>query len=211
MTINEIFRQRQITEILHFTTNEGLLGILYSRFIKSRQRLPKEKTLENIYKPNAAFRKDKKWLDYVNLSISRINYQFFDVSANRWHRDRNIWWCVLSLDPVILSHPGVYFATTNNMYTGVRRNTGAKGLNALFDSSIIQWAGQIVRRNPDLQAKFPTCSQAEVLYPEELPTKFLQRVYVSTGEDHDDICGQCAGVSYPDLEARVLPEIFKEG
>lgn len=83
MTINDIFRQRHITKILHFTTNEGLLGILYSRSIKSRQRLPKEKTLEYIYKPNAVFRKDKEWLDYVNLSISRINYQFFDVSANR--------------------------------------------------------------------------------------------------------------------------------
>ena len=137
MTINEILRQRQITEILHFTTNEGLLGILYSRSIKSRQKLPKEKTLAYIYQPNAVFRKDKDWLDYINLSISRINYQFFDISANRWHRDRNIWWCVLSFDPVILSHSGVYFTTTNNVYTGVRRDTGEKGLQALFDSRII--------------------------------------------------------------------------
>ena len=45
MTINEIISQRNISEILHFTTNEGLLGILYSRSIKSRQRLPKEKML----------------------------------------------------------------------------------------------------------------------------------------------------------------------
>jgi hypothetical protein len=210
MSIDEIIKQRKITEVLHFTTNEGLLGILYTRSVKSRQKLPKEKTLEYIYQPNAVFRKDKYWLDYINLSISRINYQFFDVSANRWHRDRNIWWCVLSFDPVILSHSGVYFTTTNNMYTGVRRNTGGKGLQMLFDSLIIQWAGQIVRRDSDLPAKFPTCSQAEVLYPGELSTKFLQRVYVSTGEDHDDICGQCAGVSFPDLEVRILPEIFKE-
>ncbi len=210
MSIDKIIKRRGITEVLHFTTNEGLLGILYTRSVKSRQKLPKEKTLEYIYQPNAVFRKDKDWLNYINLSISRINYQFFDVSANRWHRDRNVWWCVLSFDPVILFHSGVYFTTTNNMYTGVRRNTGAKGLNALFDSSIIQWVGQIVRRDPDLPAKFPTCSQAEVLYPGELPTEFLQMVYVSTGEDHDDICGQCAGVSFPDLEVRILPEIFKE-
>lgn len=211
MTINEIFRQRQITEILHFTTNEGLLGILYSRSIKSRQRLPKEKTLEYIYKPNAVFRKDNEWLDYINLSISRINYQFFDVSANCWHKDRNIWWCVLSFDPVILSHPGVYFATTNNMYSnGVRRNTGAAGLQALFENRITQWPGKIVKRDSKLLANLPTCPQAEVLYPGELATEFLQRVYVSTGEGHDDICGQCAGVSFPDLEVKILPEIFKE-
>lgn len=210
MSIDKIIKRRGITEVLHFTTNEGLLGILYTRSVKSRQKLPKEKTLEYIYQPNAVFRKDKDWLNYINLSISRINYQFFDVSANRWHRDRNVWWCVLSFDPVILFHSGVYFTTTNNMYTGVRRNTGEKGLRALFDSLIIQWAGQIVRRDSGLPAKFPTCSQAEVLYPGELSTKFLQRVYVSTGEDHDDICGQCAGVSFPDLEVRILPEIFKE-
>lgn len=210
MSIDKIIKRRGITEVLHFTTNEGLLGILYTRSVKSRQKLPKEKTLEYIYQPNAVFRKDKDWLNYINLSISRINYQFFDVSANRWHRDRNVWWCVLSFDPAILFHSGVYFTTTNNMYTGVRRDTGEKGLQALFDSLIIQWAGKIVNRDSDLPAKFPTCSQAEVLYPGELSTKFLQRVYVSTGEDHDDICGQCAGVSFPDLEVRILPEIFKE-
>jgi len=210
MTIDDIVIQRKISEILHFTTNEGLLGILYSGAIKSRKRLPQEKQLEYIYKPNAVFRKDSEWLDYINLSISRINYQFFDVSANRWHRNRNIWWCVLSFDPVILSHHGVYFATTNNMYSGVRRDTGVTGLQALFENRITQWSGKIVKRDSKLPANLPSCPQAEALYPGELATDFLQRVYVSTGEDHDDICGQCAGVSHPEIEVKVLPEVFKE-
>lgn len=210
MTINDITTRRKITEVLHFTTNEGLLGILYSRALKSRQRLPKEKLLEYIYKPNAVFRKDLLWLDYINLSISRINHQFFDVSANRWHRERNVWWCVLAFDPIILSHPGVYFATTNNMYTGVQRATGIDGLEALFDDHITQWDGKRVMREQGLLEKFPTCRQAEALYPGELSTDFLQRVYVSTGEDHDEVCGQCAGVCHPEIEVYVLPEIFKE-
>lgn len=210
MTISDVVTQRKITEILHFTTNEGLLGILYSRAVKSRKRLPQEKQLEFIYKPNAVFRKDSDWLDYINLSISQINYQFFEVSATRWHRERNIWWCVLSFNPVILSHPGVWFATTNNKYTGVRRATGVNGLQALFADRISQWAGKIVRRDSGLHVNFPTCRQAEVLYPGELSTEYLQRVYVATGEDHDDICGQCAGVCHPDIEVHVLPEIFKE-
>lgn len=210
MTIDDIVIQRKISEILHFTTNEGLLGILYSGALKSRQCLPQEKQLEYIYKPNAVFRKDSEWLDYINLSISRINYQFFDVSANRWHRDRNIWWCVLSFDPVILSYPGVYFTTTNNMYSGVRRDTGVAGLQALFENRITQWPGKIVKRDSKLPANLPSCPQAEVLYPGELATDFLQSVYVSTGEDHDDICGQCAGVSHPEIEVKVLPEVFKE-
>jgi hypothetical protein len=210
VTINDIVAQREITEILHFTTNEGLLGVLYSRSLKSRARLPQEKQLEHIYKPNAIFRKDSAWLDYINLSISRINYQFFDVSSNRWHRERDIWWCILSFDPVILSHPGVYFATTNNMYSGVRRGTGVEGLQALFEKHILQWGKQIVKRDSQLHSKFPTCPQAEVLYPGELSTEYLQRIYVVTGGDHDDICGQCAGVCHPDIEVQILPEIFRE-
>jgi len=55
MTIDDIVIQRKISEILHFTTNEGLLGILYSGALKSRQCLPQEKQLEYIYKPNAVF------------------------------------------------------------------------------------------------------------------------------------------------------------
>lgn len=210
MTVDEIIMQRNITEVLHFTTNEGLLGILYSNALKSRERLPQERQLEYIYKPNAAFRKDAAWLDYVNMSISRINHQFFDVSANRWHGHRNIWWCVLSFKPTILSHPGVYFSTTNNMYSGVKRATGARGLLALFADSITQWNGKIIQRSPNSSPNLTTCSQAEVLYPGELSTEHLQRVYVATGEDHDDICGQCAGVCHPSLEVLVLPEIFKE-
>lgn len=210
MTIEDIITQRKLTEVLHFTTNEGLLGILYSHAAKSRKRLPHEKQLEYIYKPNAVFRKDSDWLDYINLSISRMNYQFFDVSANRWHRERNIWWCVLSFKPVILSHTGVIFATTNNMYTGVKRAPGAKGLLALFADSIIQYSGTVVKRDTELPVNFPTCRQAEVLYPGQLSTEYLQRVYVAIGEDHDEICGQCAGVCHPDIDVCVLPEIFKE-
>ena len=96
------------------------------------------------------------------------------------------------------------------MYTGVRQDTGVKGLQALFENRITQWPGKIVKRDSKLPANSPTCSQAEVLYPGELATEFLQRVYVSTGEDHDDICGQCAGVSHPEIEVKVLPEVFKE-
>lgn len=210
MTINDIASQRKITEVLHFTTNEGLLGILYSRALKSRQRLPKEKQLEYIYKPNAVFRKDIDWLDYINLSISQINYQFFEVAANRWHRNRNIWWCILSFKPIILSHMGVIFTTTNNIYSGVKRATGVEGLLALFDDRIEQWSGKIVTRDVGLPENFPTCRQAEVLYPGEVSTEYLQRVYVTTGEDHDEICGQCAGVCHPDIEVHILPEIFKE-
>jgi hypothetical protein len=51
-----------------------------------------------IYRPNASARKDERWLDYISLSISRINTEFFEHSS-RWHANRNVWWCALSFDP----------------------------------------------------------------------------------------------------------------
>ena len=101
MTVEEVIDRRGITEVLHFTTNQGLLGMLASGGILSRERLPKEKYLEHVYKPNAPVRHDSNWLDYVNLSITTINTEFFGHSS-RWRQDQEVWWCVVSLDPAVL-------------------------------------------------------------------------------------------------------------
>jgi hypothetical protein len=209
MSVHDVIKDRLIREVLHFTTNQGLLGILYSGTVKSRARLPEEKKLEYIYRPNAAFRKDTAWLDYVNLSIGRINSQFFDVAAGRWHRDRDVWWCILSFDPVILTHEGVHFTTTNNIYPAARRGTGEAALKALFAQSVHGRYSERIDRPASLSAAFPTCEQAEVLYPGEVSIQFLRRVYVARHEDHDELCGQFAALGLTPLEAAVQPDVFR--
>jgi hypothetical protein len=189
VTIQDILKERSITEVLHFTTHRGLLGSLHSGAVKSRERLPAEVDLKFIYKPNAIYRKDPAWLDYVNLSISRINSVFFATSC-RWHRSEDLWWCVMSFAPVILTHPGVYFSTTNNMYTGVERGAGAAGLERLFAARIVRYNGNIAVRSAQLADNFTTCEQAEALYPGELSVKHLRRVYVETNEDQDEVYAQ---------------------
>ncbi len=52
MNIEEIIRSKGITRVLHFTTTSGLLGILATWAVKSTARLPEDKYLEFIYKPN---------------------------------------------------------------------------------------------------------------------------------------------------------------
>lgn len=54
---NEI-ELRGITQVVHFTTMRGAIGILASRAVKSRARLEEDKFLEHVYMPNANFRKD---------------------------------------------------------------------------------------------------------------------------------------------------------
>lgn len=115
--------ERGVQNVVHFTTNAGLVGILASGAVKSRERLPDDKHLEHVYQPNALIRKDTPWLDYVNLSIERINRWMFD-SSTAWHATEGKFWVVLSFAPDILAHRGVVFTTTNNIYPTCRRAEG---------------------------------------------------------------------------------------
>jgi hypothetical protein len=210
MTVEEIIQHRGIKELLHFTTNRGLLGILHSGSLKSRARLEEDKQLEFIFSANAAFRKDRPWLDYVSLSVSRINKQFFSVSAGHWHRDKDLWWCILAFSPSIMCHKGVYFTTTNNIYSGVHRGMGPRALEAMFADRIVRWTGEVVYRSENMPQELTTCEQAEVLYPGEIPIRFLDRIYVATDEDSDEVYGQLKGLMQPDIEVIISPEKFNE-
>jgi hypothetical protein len=206
MTIAEIIDERGITQVLHFTTTKGLLGILACGSVKSRQRLPEDKYLECVYEPNCHIRFDGYWLDYVNLSIEAINKKFFSICSTRWHADSQ--WCILSFDPNIITHENVYFATTNNRYTGVARKAGADGLLALYALRIRQWEGQSVTRLHGQSPAEPTCTQAEVLYPGELSIEHLQKIIFSEHEQQDNLAGQLAVLGYGRLHHEVNEDYF---
>lgn len=206
MTIEEIIQRRDIREVLHFTTSAGLLGILASAAIKSRAGLKDDQRLEFILKLNTPIVRDTGWEDYVNFSLTRINNNLFGISSERWHPD--VWWCVLSFNPAILTHAGVVFTTTNNIYTGVQRGQGPEAMEAMYSKNVVRWVGNTIRRTRDMPPCVTTCEQAEVLYPRELSTDHLRTVYVRTEEDQDDVHGQLEGVRHRSIEVIVDPEKF---
>jgi ssDNA thymidine ADP-ribosyltransferase, DarT len=216
MSIAEAIERREITQVLHFTTNLGLLGMLAKGAILSREQLPEDKYLEHVYRPNAEVRRDGPWLDYVNLSITGINTEFFDHSR-RWHDDEDVWWCVVALEPEILTHPGVLFATTNNMYTGCRRGAGEESLEALFGERVELWRGNALKRAEGLKDNQTTCHQAEVLYPRSVLLHYFTQIYVAT-EKHSDIVGSQSEILLPvhagptgpqGLPIYVRPDVFE--
>jgi hypothetical protein len=209
MNIGTIVSKRMITEVLHFTTGAGLTGILATKAVKPRNRLASDKYLEHICKMNCPDRSgDTEWHDHVNLSITSINAHLFGISANNWHNNFDGWWCILSFHPGILTHDGVYFTTTNNIYTGVQRAPGPKGLEAMFAQKIVRWVGKTVRRSSDIATAQPTCLQAEVLYPGELSVERLQRIYVRDAEHLDVIGGVLGALSLPQIDCVVRPSLF---
>ncbi|GAA4593756.1 hypothetical protein GCM10023194_58840 [Planotetraspora phitsanulokensis] len=191
LSISEYVSGRQIQEILHFTTNKGLLGIFATGAVLSRDRLAKEDYIEHIYTPNCSDRlKDAAWTDYVNLSISRVNGRMLGVSKT-WHATEDVWWAILSFDASLLVHPGVHFTTTNNTYSAcVQRGIGVNSLAALFADSV-EWGryGSRFHRNSRMPASWTTDPQAEVLYPQQVPIGTLRAIYVREEEHIDTIRG----------------------
>lgn len=204
-------KARGITEILHFTTNKGLIGVLASGAVLSRDLLDADAYLEHIYTPNCADRpKDADWTGYVNLSISRVNASMLGYSRG-WHPvGEDLWWAVLAFDPGILGAPDVWFTTTNNTYPVADRATGAAGFEALF-APRVPWGrfGSIRIRAPHDKPSWTTCPQAEVLYPGKLSTGRLTGIYVHEAEHVDAVAGLLEAVAgAPRVPVVHQPEVF---
>lgn len=188
--------------------------MLATGILRSRRRLPDDEYLEHILHNNSVVRpeesshfdKSQDWLDYVNLSLSEINASFFQFSRG-WGHNQDLWWAILSFDTAIAGHPDVYFATTNNSYEHCDRNPGLGGLQSLF-------AQRIRRRNSWFASRgirpshLPTCQQAEVLYPGEIPLQFLRRIYVARGEDQDRVRGWLREFDFVGVEVILAPTKF---
>ena len=59
MTVAEEIIRRGVTEIVHFTTNHGVVGILARGAVLSRRHLPNEQLLRYVAHPNAITRAEE--------------------------------------------------------------------------------------------------------------------------------------------------------
>ena len=220
MTLQTAVERRCITEVVHFTTNHGIVGALECRHLLSRPYLQENKHLRHVLKLNALVRPEEfalfdeseDWVRFVNLSISEINKRFFDISR-RWHSGANVWWCIFAFDPSIMTHDGVRFATTNNGYDLCCRARGEEGFEALFAPQIPRLAKgrdgmpwTVARETrPD---HLPTCEQAEVLYPERLSLDYLNTVYVEEVNQQDIVVGLLNDFNYNGVDVVLQPEKY---
>ncbi len=207
MSIEDIIKERNITEVVHFTTQQGLTGILHQQKVQARAFLGDDKALEYILKINTQKNFDPEWKKYVNLSIMRINLSLFGPSQY-WHPDAK--WRILAFDPAILSHPDVQFVTTNNAYRWhLDRGTGPESLSKLFAPEVKGVRGTITKRTESMPSNWTTDIQAEVLYPTAVSTAFLQRIIVQSQEDAESVAAKLAALSHPKVPIVIMPEAFR--
>lgn len=220
MSLVDEIKRRRIKEVLHFSTNRGLTGALHSRHLLSRPLLNEDSYLRHVIRLNSSVRleesslfdKLENWVDFVNMSISEVNGRFLRRSRS-WHKDADLWWCILSFDPLIMTHDGVWFATTNNSYDECRRGRGKAGFDALFATRIARkavgydgrpWAVARAAR-PD---HLPTCEQAEILYPTKLCLDYLKTVYVENDSHQDVVVGWLRYFDYDGVRVVVQANRF---
>jgi hypothetical protein len=207
---------RRIEEVLHFTTNRGVLGMLAAGALLPRKQLEEDDYLGHVVKYNAIVRKDPAWTDCNSLSISRVNSEFFRISQ-AWHQHTDSWWAVVSFDPIVLTHDDVVFVTTNNIYPARKRGTGVEGLEALFADPVFGRYSTEHRRHEGMPDCDTTDIQAEILYPGPLSTNYLRRIYVVNYRHGDIVASQHEILSdlgdprdtRPELPIDVRPEIFE--
>lgn len=208
MDIIDAIKKRDITEVVHFTTNSGLLGMLVSNGILPNAQLKEEQTLSFIFEQNSESRKerDKNWLNYVNLSISKPNYEFLSYSKyRRQHQD--IFWVLLSISPEILTHENVYFTTTNNIYPSCARGTGYEAFERMFAEKVTGRYQSDIIRKANSPINQTTCEQAEVLYPGVIPMSYVNKIYVCCDDDRFSVAGQLS--FFEKIDIIVDPSIFE--
>ncbi|MDR7188145.1 hypothetical protein J2Y46_000961 [Microbacterium sp. BE35] len=209
-------RERGVTELLHFTTSRGLIGILAQGKVYSRDGLNADQYLENVKVLNSPDRsRDAAWTNWVNLSISRVNASFLGISK-RWHVDDGVWWACVAFDVEILDHPDVYFCTGNNVYPATKRAQGVEGFEALFADTLV-WGkyGSVKHRPSSLPTNLTTDAQAEVLYPVAVDLSYARAVYVPEPELTDAVAGIVAAIAdsspvdLSTIPVACRPEVFQ--
>jgi hypothetical protein len=197
---------RGITEVLHFTTQKGVLGAIRKQALLSRVQVQDDPDLAFIF--TAVWpRRDPDWVDYVSLSLDQINRSLY---AKAQHNMPELWWAILSFTPAILDHDGVIFTTTNNVYDEVcQRAPGVTGFEAMFQPSV-PWGyrGSVKRRWAGHSANRPTDEQAEVLYPKQIGLEHLQALYVPEDQHRRLVLAWCEVMGQDELPVVVRPDLF---
>ena len=209
-TIPDFCSENGIDEVLHFTTNRGLVGVMSVGAIIPRSQLKEHDTLDFLSPENAPFRSDGDWINYINLSITRINYSFFGYCKS-WKHNALSYWVIFSFKSEILAHTNVLFTTTNNIYTSsVKRMGGVAGLKECFLPSVLSKHNRAICRTSITANNWPTCAESEVLYFDRLSLEYLNCIYVEDSDTYDQVCTTIETLTgRKDIEVIICPDKFK--
>lgn len=192
VAIAAFIREREISKVVHFTSTSGLIGILLSGKIMSRETMQHfiednpNSSVVKYFHANDPERWDKR-LDCINTSIERINGDLLAAMKSRSEGVVMEPWCIIELDTICLLKNKVVFTVANAASAYVRRNgskEGLAGIEALYDDLVTSGRQDVnhvtvtqeTKRESGVHYNWATNSQAEALIPDEIPISYIKRV-----------------------------------
>lgn len=79
----------------------------------------------------------------------------------------------------------------------------------MFDSPIYGRYNSEVLRTPNLADCSPTCPQAEVLYPQQVPLDFIRGIYVREPDHADAVHGMFSALDVAPIPVEINSAIFE--
>lgn len=169
--------ERGIRRLIHFTPTINLLSIFEMGKLLSRSLLEAFNIEQTDIFDYVEFTDEVRYDDkqYINLSIQHPNAFLFNRFRQRTVGHSHITWCVLTIDPKFIYKKDTLFSITNAANSHNKRVVGVTGdidkFRMLFSPSIdivTSYASRTIHRR-NLESKYPTDEQAEVLVKDEIP------------------------------------------
>jgi hypothetical protein len=183
-------QRRGIQALIHFTPALNLTSIFECGAIISRHQLQllkdtkPELYLGDYVETNDSVRLDNR-PDFINLSIDFPNYRLFNVFKQK-HKDVEDW-AVILIKPTCITWMDTLFSVCNAASRSAKNHgiagTYASFMNLFSESlSLSNMNRSWTEVRGDLDSRYPTSVQAEVLVKSRIPINYISSVAFQTDE-----------------------------
>jgi len=190
--------ERDIKYLIHFTPTINLMSIFEQGKILSRALLEKFDIDQTDIFDYIQFTDDIRFDDkqYINLSIQHPNHFLFNRFQQKTKEHTHINWCILKIEKKYIYYAETLFSVTNAANGFNKRNVGVSGdiqkFKMMFSDNlkiVTSTSSRIISRN-QLNAKYPTDEQAEVLVKYEIAVDDIMQICFK--DEHDLAAGKAA-------------------
>lgn len=217
-SIKKIIKDREITELIHFTSTRGLEGIFKARHILSRFELENSNFVDDneiLFNSNDTFRMEGK--NYINLSVSKPNKSLFNRFKHRKESDPTIGWCILKINPHVLLDDNLkcFFSITNAANSAAKNDYGIKSdvesFKKMFNDEVVvkNSYGSKTYSRFGLNKNQTTDNQAEILVEGKIPFKYINAICFETEHEKIRTSNIWSYLNLDNSKFEVDGEIFK--
>lgn len=182
--IKEI-KERNITKLVHYTSNINLISIFKSGAIIPRNQL---ECSTNINLSNSDFQDKNRYdgKDHINCSIEVPNLYSLNSKKHLLTRDDPKFFCIIAISPKYIYRESTLFSVTNAANKYNRNTIGINGSFSKFVSIFNQCISYYnssgcyknIKRPINIENNIPTDCQAEVLIGDNILIEDFLSVYV---------------------------------